>query len=88
MDPDGTFFSPAARFGVRPPVGFEAMRGGNEQKEETKFVTYMATKMPETMPKPWFVRPHHLKSVTDHPLSMNDEVDLTDFNALAKIASS
>jgi hypothetical protein len=43
----------------------------------------MAKRVPEVVPKPWFIRPHHLKSVTDHPLSVNDMINLQDYSGLA-----
>lgn len=67
MDPDGSVYNPNERFiqSTISPIP-------KEDEKEVHFVKEMMKRRPDES-NPWFIRPHHLKSVTQHPLSVPDD---------------
>ena len=67
MDPDGSIYNPNERFiqSTISPIP-------KEDEKEAHFVKEMMKRRPNES-SPWFIRPHHLKSVTQHPLSVADD---------------
>jgi len=64
MDKEGKIFDPQERF--------HHISNPKENYVDPKYIQTMAQKSPAPS-QDWFVRPHHLKSVTQHPFSVQDD---------------
>lgn len=63
MDKDGTIFNPQERF---PNI-----KAADIDPLDPYFLEKMGSSSPDP-DKNWYIRPHHLRSFTNHPLSVND----------------
>ena len=81
MNADGSVYDPKARFGTVKPKSLKLVQEQSGTAEETQFLTHMSQRVPEGQ-KSWYIQPHHLKSITNHPLSINDHPNFTNYGDL------
>ncbi|CAG9327599.1 unnamed protein product [Blepharisma stoltei] len=68
LDSDGSVFDPNERFGKDVPIEPE------KPLIDPRYVEGLAKSAPQP-DENWFITSHHLRSVTNHPLSINDDPD-------------